>query len=90
MDNFLDNLKHDCIEAQAVSPNYYDGDLFIAWEDLLRAANSFNHKLDLIKSWGNLKAGEFAQEWTEDDELTYRELFGESLMVLPDEVEEEE
>lgn len=39
-------------------------------------------QLNIIKSWGNLAAGEFGQEWTEDDELTYRELFGESLTVL--------
>lgn len=48
------------------------------------------NQLKTIKSWGNLAAGEFGQEWTEDDELTYRELFGESLTVLPDEVEEAE
>lgn len=47
-------------------------------------------QLNIIKSWGKLAAGEFGQEWTEDDESTYRELFGESLIVLPDEVEEEE
>jgi len=49
-----------------------------------------DNQLKTIKSWGNLAAGEFGQEWTEDDESAYRELFGESLIVLPDEVEEEE
>ncbi|EOS7964853.1 hypothetical protein ACNZ61_002793 [Enterococcus hirae] len=29
-------------------------------------------------------------EWTEDDELLYRSLFGDSLMVLPDEVEQDD
>lgn len=80
MDNFLDNLKHDCIEAQAVSPNYYDGDLFIAWEDLLRAANSFNSKLDNIKQWARVLADQFPEQWTPYDEQIYRELFGEILM----------
>lgn len=47
-------------------------------------------QLKIIKSWGNLKAGEFGQEWTEDDELTYRKLFGEPLTVLPDDIEQEE
>ena len=47
-------------------------------------------QLEIIKSWANLKAGEFAQEWTEDDELIYRSLFGESLMALPDEVEQDD
>jgi len=48
------------------------------------------NQLKTIKSWGNLKAGVFGQDWTEDDELTYREFFGESLMVMLNEVEEEE
>lgn len=45
---------------------------------------------EIVKGWANTKAGEFPKEWTEDDEYTYRMMFGESLMVLPDEVEEEE
>ncbi|MEB8400970.1 hypothetical protein NGG61_13665 [Enterococcus casseliflavus] len=45
------------------------------------------NQIKTIKSWGNLAAGEFGQEWTEDDELTYRELFGESLMALPEELD---
>lgn len=43
--------------------------------------------LEVIKGWANLKASEYPQEWTEDDELQYRSMFGESLMVLPEEKE---
>lgn len=39
----------------------------------------------IIQGWANLKASEYPQEWTEDDELQYRSMFGESLMTLPDE-----
>ena len=46
-------------------------------------------QLEIIKSWANLKSREFAQKWTEDDELIYRSLFGESLMALPDEFDQE-
>lgn len=46
-------------------------------------------QLEIIKSWANLKAREFTQKWTEDDELIYRSLFGESLMDLPDEFDQE-
>lgn len=62
----------------------------LATVELKSAPQLKENQLKTIKSWGNLKAGEFGQDWTEDDELTYRELFGESLMVLPDEVEEVE
>ena len=63
---------------------------FVMLENFESKQPPLNEKqLKTIKSWGNLKAGEFGKDWTEDDELTYRELFGESLMVLPDEVEEE-
>lgn len=41
--------------------------------------------LEVIKGWANLKASEYPQEWSEDDELQYRSMFGESLTVLPDE-----
>lgn len=44
--------------------------------------------LGIIKGWANLKASEYPQEWTEDDELQYRQMFDEALMCLPDEVEE--
>lgn len=42
--------------------------------------------LEVIKGWANLKASEYPQEWSEDDELQYRSMFGESLTVLPDEI----
>ncbi|MGG5373400.1 hypothetical protein [Enterococcus avium] len=41
--------------------------------------------LEVIKGWANLKASEYPLEWSEDDELQYRSMFGESLTVLPDE-----
>lgn len=41
-------------------------------------------RLDVIREWGNLKAREFPNEWTEDDELVYRYFYGTPLMMLPD------
>lgn len=49
-------------------------------------ANELTRKaLQIIKGWANLKASEYPQEWSEDDELQYRSMFGESLMLLPEE-----
>lgn len=44
------------------------------------------NQFKIIKSWGYFKAGELGQDWTEDDELTFRQVFGQTLMLLPDEV----
>lgn len=44
------------------------------------------NQFKIIKSWGYLKAGELGHGWTEDDELTFRQVFGQTLMLLPDEV----
>ena len=41
--------------------------------------------LKTIESWAILKAEKFSQEWTEDDELIYRHIFGDSLMLFPEE-----
>lgn len=41
--------------------------------------------LQIIKRWAELKFSEYPEKWTEDDELQYRAMFCESLMVLPDE-----
>ena len=46
-----------------------------------------DNQLKIIKEWGSLKATEFPQEWTENDELTYRALFGEELTMLLCELE---
>lgn len=42
---------------------------------------------EIVKGWANTAAGEFPDEWTEDDEYAYRMLFGESLMALPEELD---
>lgn len=44
------------------------------------------NQFKIIKSWGYLKAGELGQGWTEDDELTFRQVFGQTLTLLPDEL----
>lgn len=44
------------------------------------------NQFKIIKSWGYLKAGELGQDWTEDDELTFRQVFGQTLTLLPDEL----
>ena len=43
------------------------------------------HDLKTIESWAILKFEKFSQEWTEDDELIYRHIFGDSLMLFPEE-----
>lgn len=40
---------------------------------------------EIIQVWGNVTAGEFSDEWTEDDELFYRKMYGQSLMTIPGE-----
>jgi len=44
------------------------------------------NQFKIIKSWGYLKAGELGQGWTKDDELTFRQVFGQTLTLLPDEL----
>ncbi|OUZ34505.1 hypothetical protein A5885_002236 [Enterococcus sp. 8E11_MSG4843] len=39
-------------------------------------------QLKIVQSWGKIKSRAFAQTWTDDDEQTYRQLFGTSLRPL--------
>ncbi|WP_461199221.1 hypothetical protein [Enterococcus sp. N249-2] len=83
----LERLKRECIEAQAVSPNFYAGDKFIAWEDVEAAAELYNNKLKKIQQWAHIIVNTSREEWTECDERIYRDIFGVPLTKL---LEEEE
>ena len=38
----FENLKHECVEAQAVLPNYYEYEPMLTWESVEEA----NRKID--------------------------------------------
>lgn len=84
----FENLKHECVEAQAVLPNYYEYEPMLTWESVEEA----NRKLDFtlegaVRNWANTFADQFPEQWAEHDEYAYRMLFGESLMALPEELD---
>lgn len=96
INEFLSNPEHEYVDikfqSERSSDSYGGEILFSALltyeKKTITPTHNSDKSLEIIKGWANLKAAEFQEEWTEDDELQYRKMFGEALMCLPDEVVE--
>lgn len=82
--------KNDLLEELSKIPGVGSNNIVLDTIRRFKPAEMAERSSMVIKGWANLKAGEHQQEWTEDDELLYRTMFNESLMVLPDEKEHPE
>lgn len=86
---FIGNKAVGEFDAARVTGQHIQLNNFVRFDEA-QQNGKLEKQLKTIKAWAHVKASEFPQEWTEDDELDYRSLFGKSLMVLPEEVEQEE